>query len=416
MRRGRKSPPLRLTRFPTAWRDPNGLIYLRLRFYHPGLGLFLSRDPVEGVLNRPMSLNGYSYVEGNPVNRTDPSGEFPWLLLLAIPLLTGGLFAANNIRGQIYAWNMRGYSVAYAFDHLDLKETAGSFGRGALFAGGVELGIVGAAMMPGATLAYLGATAAYTIAGNTLGVSGWAYDALGILTGMGFIRNDYNFITTSNANWEEKLQAVGDAGFNLMLGSALFSGLSRAGRAIGLSRRLAAVTGETIEDVAAGRTNVLLDEAKTITGMDYSINPLERKGVFFRHMGTTTIDISKGALSSPNTSRLAGNFLHEVTHGMQEFGRTGTFMKPFLEWSANTLPFAGDWSNQIRQLANLIPGYLLNPVELGASAAGLGSISINWLLHLPLRTAQALFHDPDFGSRTRCNWGLSSGSECAIFK
>lgn len=32
-------------------------------------------DPFEGMANRPMSLNGYSWVEGNVPNRVDPSGE-----------------------------------------------------------------------------------------------------------------------------------------------------------------------------------------------------------------------------------------------------------------------------------------------------------------------------------------------------
>jgi RHS repeat-associated protein len=54
--------------------DPNNLIYLRNRYYDPNLGVFLSRDPYEGNPSQPMSLNQYAYVEGNPVNKTDPSG------------------------------------------------------------------------------------------------------------------------------------------------------------------------------------------------------------------------------------------------------------------------------------------------------------------------------------------------------
>ena len=56
---------------PTDWND---LIYLRARYMSPNMGTFLSLDPFEGVQNRPMSLNGYSWVEGNPVMLTDPSG------------------------------------------------------------------------------------------------------------------------------------------------------------------------------------------------------------------------------------------------------------------------------------------------------------------------------------------------------
>lgn len=64
--------------------DPNGSLYLRARYATPPLGIFLTRDPFEGVMSRVMSRNGYSYVEANPVNYTDPSGKF----------IFGGIFGA----------------------------------------------------------------------------------------------------------------------------------------------------------------------------------------------------------------------------------------------------------------------------------------------------------------------------------
>jgi len=57
-------------------RDANGLTYLRARYYTPTDGRFTSRDTWPGDYNRPLSLNRWNYVEGNPVNRTDPSGQF----------------------------------------------------------------------------------------------------------------------------------------------------------------------------------------------------------------------------------------------------------------------------------------------------------------------------------------------------
>ena len=54
--------------------DDNDLVFLRARYMNPNIGTFLSLDPFEGVQNRPMSLNGYSYVGGDAINRTDPSG------------------------------------------------------------------------------------------------------------------------------------------------------------------------------------------------------------------------------------------------------------------------------------------------------------------------------------------------------
>ena len=54
--------------------DANGLVHLRARYYDPNVGVFASLDPFEGIDDFPMSLNGYSYVEGNPINWVDLSG------------------------------------------------------------------------------------------------------------------------------------------------------------------------------------------------------------------------------------------------------------------------------------------------------------------------------------------------------
>jgi RHS repeat-associated protein len=47
--------------------DANGLVYLRARHYSPALGQFINRDPAA-------TFNRYAYVDGNPINRVDPSG------------------------------------------------------------------------------------------------------------------------------------------------------------------------------------------------------------------------------------------------------------------------------------------------------------------------------------------------------
>jgi RHS repeat-associated protein len=74
--------------FTGEQRDSNALQYHRARYYAPSLGIFPSLDPWEGLFDRPMSLNGYSWVEGNVVNRVDPSGEFTQL---------NKLLSSNNI-------------------------------------------------------------------------------------------------------------------------------------------------------------------------------------------------------------------------------------------------------------------------------------------------------------------------------
>ena len=62
------------------------LLYLRARYYNPSMGVFPSLDPFEGMHSRPMSLNGYMYVEGDPVNKVDNSGkcaEVPYVNFLS---------------------------------------------------------------------------------------------------------------------------------------------------------------------------------------------------------------------------------------------------------------------------------------------------------------------------------------------
>ena len=55
--------------------DATGLIYLRARYLDTSQGRFLSKDTWHGDYNRPLSLNGWNYVEANPINATDPSGR-----------------------------------------------------------------------------------------------------------------------------------------------------------------------------------------------------------------------------------------------------------------------------------------------------------------------------------------------------
>jgi RHS repeat-associated protein len=54
-----------------------GLVYLRSRMYSPATGRFLTKDSWQGDYNRPLSLNRWTYVEGNPVNNFDPTGQIP---------------------------------------------------------------------------------------------------------------------------------------------------------------------------------------------------------------------------------------------------------------------------------------------------------------------------------------------------
>jgi RHS repeat-associated protein len=53
----------------------SGTYYLRARYYDPTIGRFLSEDTYHGKPTDPLSLNLYTYCEGDPVNAWDPSGH-----------------------------------------------------------------------------------------------------------------------------------------------------------------------------------------------------------------------------------------------------------------------------------------------------------------------------------------------------
>jgi RHS repeat-associated protein len=75
--------------------DATGLMYYRARYYDPTIGRFTQRDPI-GLQG---GINEYGYVEGNPVNGTDPDGRY-------VRQILGGVF--NTIIGA---------SVTYLTDH-----------------------------------------------------------------------------------------------------------------------------------------------------------------------------------------------------------------------------------------------------------------------------------------------------------
>jgi|GEM_PF-3364898 len=65
--------------------EPNGLYYMRARYYDPEVGRFISEDPIgfEGG-----TVNLYEYVGNNPVNRKDPFGL--WYVDVNVSLGYGG--------------------------------------------------------------------------------------------------------------------------------------------------------------------------------------------------------------------------------------------------------------------------------------------------------------------------------------
>jgi RHS repeat-associated protein len=56
--------------------DPNGLYYMRARYYSPEIQRFLNEDEFAGRYDNLLNINLYEYANNNPVMNVDPSGEF----------------------------------------------------------------------------------------------------------------------------------------------------------------------------------------------------------------------------------------------------------------------------------------------------------------------------------------------------
>ncbi|WP_343224490.1 polymorphic toxin-type HINT domain-containing protein [Paenibacillus sp. ACRRX] len=57
------------------WDSVSDLQYLRARWYDPSIARFISEDKNQGKIEEPDTLNRYTYVENNPLNGVDPTGE-----------------------------------------------------------------------------------------------------------------------------------------------------------------------------------------------------------------------------------------------------------------------------------------------------------------------------------------------------
>ncbi len=92
--------------------DATGLVYYRARYYDSSSGRFVSRDPIG--LNGGINL--YAYVDGNPVNATDPTDE----IALVDNLIGAGVNVAigagiSYLSGQSYGWKQAGIDAAIGF-------------------------------------------------------------------------------------------------------------------------------------------------------------------------------------------------------------------------------------------------------------------------------------------------------------
>jgi RHS repeat-associated protein len=72
-RKGNTQTPFQYMGIMGVQTDPNGLLYMRARYYNPFLGRFINADPSQFA----GGMNWYAYAGGSPLSMVDPSGLAP---------------------------------------------------------------------------------------------------------------------------------------------------------------------------------------------------------------------------------------------------------------------------------------------------------------------------------------------------
>ncbi|WP_080066679.1 RHS repeat-associated core domain-containing protein [Ruminiclostridium hungatei] len=95
-----------------------GTIYLRARYYDPGIGRFITEDSYWGKDSDPLSLNLYTYCYSDPIMYSDPSGNIPVETILDV--LSIGWSFSDFVRNPSWAnfgylaWDVAATIVPYA--------------------------------------------------------------------------------------------------------------------------------------------------------------------------------------------------------------------------------------------------------------------------------------------------------------
>jgi RHS repeat-associated protein len=98
-----------------------GLVYMQQRYYDPGIGRFLSRDPVTAYNSGDMrQFNGYGYAYNNPYRFTDPDGRCPVCLIPLIPPALAALGEAAAYTGAILVGLYVGDKIS---DHIQRADS-----------------------------------------------------------------------------------------------------------------------------------------------------------------------------------------------------------------------------------------------------------------------------------------------------
>jgi RHS repeat-associated protein len=91
--------------------DPDsGNVWMGARWYQPGTGTFTTRDTIFGMLKTPISLNRYTYAQGDPLQFFDPDGHWPAFVDRAVKTVTRTVDRAWDATG--------GRAVTAVNDHV----------------------------------------------------------------------------------------------------------------------------------------------------------------------------------------------------------------------------------------------------------------------------------------------------------
>jgi RHS repeat-associated protein len=103
-----------------------GFYNLRARYYDSSAGRFIARDSHPGIISEPASLHPYIYAYNDPVNKSDPSGEFTLIeqitVAATVGVLAGIAYAGHNYyyyRSAELAFEV-GVDAAFSYGSLAL--------------------------------------------------------------------------------------------------------------------------------------------------------------------------------------------------------------------------------------------------------------------------------------------------------
>jgi RHS repeat-associated protein len=213
------------------WQDPSGLYFVRARVYDAKAGRFTSRDPAEGKLLTPESMQPYAFAANNPAVWGDPSGLMS-MIQMSFTMAGFGVLASVGLPATQHYSRVKSFKSGY-----DTGAGTWATNTGAGFGDMISFGIgkyarqavgLGGEVDEGSG-AYLSGSAAGLLAGF---LQGAVTGAIAGARAAGETRAVIGAFAESAAglpNYVEVGQALGFARFNLP--PSVYAVLERAGLA-----------------------------------------------------------------------------------------------------------------------------------------------------------------------------------------